>query len=100
LKMALDKIEGETTRPILSMFIAGVAAVGDASECSATLDVAIDQNRSTIAVTVDDEFGEKKVSFRLSIGEAKVLASILSSVSSLVRADDVELEGEGEGEGE
>lgn len=91
--MAYDRIDGSMTRPLFSMFINGVAAVGDTVEYSATLDVQIDQNSSTVGVTVTDERGEEKVSFRLSIGEARVLASLLSTVSLLVKADDETLEG-------
>jgi hypothetical protein len=91
--MSHDRIAGSMTRPFFSMYINGVAAVGDTVEYSATLDVSIDQNGSTIGVTVVDERDEKKVSFRLTIGEAKILASLLASVASLVKADDETLEG-------
>jgi hypothetical protein len=91
--MAYNRIDGSMTRPFFSMFINGVAAVGDTVEYSATLDVSIDQNSSTIGVTVIDERDEEKVSFRLSIGEAKILASLLASVAFLVKADDETLEG-------
>jgi hypothetical protein len=91
--MRSDRIEGSTTRPFFSMFINGVAAVSDTYEYSAMLKVAIDQHSRTIAITVDDEFDEEKVSFRLSIGEAKVLSSLLASVGSLVREDNETLEG-------
>jgi hypothetical protein len=88
-----DRIEGSTTRPFFSMFINGVADVSDTTEYSATLKVAVDQNSRTIAITVDDEFDKERVSFRLSIGEAKVLSSLLASIGSLVKEDDETLDG-------
>lgn len=88
-----DKISGAICRPFFLMYIQGVASPGDTVEYSATLDVGIDQNRSTVGITVIDENRDKRLSFRLSIAEAKILASLLNSVALLVRADDEDLEG-------
>jgi hypothetical protein len=90
--MACDKIIGSMTRLMAELFCRGVASVLDAEECFSTVNVWIDQNTGTIGLVFHDaETEESRISVRLSIVEAKLLANVLLCVADNVKASDEDL---------
>jgi hypothetical protein len=78
---------------MFKMYIQSVAARGTV-EAFSELSVGIDQNTETVGVTIqscDLDEADLKFSFRMSIAETKILASLLSTVSGLVQASEQEL---------